>query len=82
MHYDPELECVRFYAPMNTQSMFNSGIFTDEAMVLRISCPIFFWNRAHNFSAIRGKFVQLKTTFLTQGLGVLDQLFGLFHGWY
>ena len=82
MHYDPELESVGFYAPVNAQSTFNSDIVTDEAVVLCICCSIVFWNGVHNFSAVRSKLVQPKATFLTQGLGVLDQLFGLFHGWY
>ena len=65
---------------MNSQSTFDSGIVTDEAMVLRVCRSIFFWSGTHNFSAVRSKLVQPKATFLTQGLGVLDQIFGLFHG--
>ena len=59
-----ELECVRLYAPMNSQSTFNS-VVTDVEVVLCVYCSIFFWNRAYNFSAVRGKLVQPKATFLT-----------------
>ena len=50
---------------MNTQSTFNCGIVTDEEVVLCVYCSIFFWDRAYNFSAVRGKLVQPKATFLT-----------------
>ena len=65
MHYDPELECVRLFAPMNTQSTFNCGIITDEEVVLCVYCSIFLWNRAYNFPAVGGKLVQPKATFPT-----------------